>query len=48
MYSPSQWMTWSLGPRITAVEIEGSHDLAGDNPGALVKTVRDFLDANDL
>ena len=35
-------------PRITATELAGSHDLAGDNPEGLVKAVRDFLMRNDV
>jgi esterase len=35
-------------PRVTAIEIAGTHDLAGDNPDALVASVRDFLAANSL
>ena len=33
-----------LNPRLTGIAIEGGHDLAGDNPDALVATARDFLD----
>jgi pimeloyl-ACP methyl ester carboxylesterase len=32
-----------INPRITAIEIAGSHDLAGDNPEGLVGAVTDFL-----
>jgi pimeloyl-ACP methyl ester carboxylesterase len=35
-------------PRVTAVEIAGTHDLAGDNPDALVACLRDFLAASGL
>jgi pimeloyl-ACP methyl ester carboxylesterase len=35
-------------PRASAIEITGSHDLAGDNPDALVAAVRDFLNGNAL
>jgi esterase len=34
-------------PRVSGVEIAGSHDLAGDNPDELAAAVRDFLAAND-
>jgi hypothetical protein len=33
---------------VTAVEIAGTHDLAGANPDALVACLRDFLAANGL
>lgn len=33
----------AANPRLSAVEIAGGHDLAGDNPDALVAAVRDFL-----
>lgn len=32
-----------MNPRATAIEIDGSHDLAGDNPEGLAKAVRAFL-----
>lgn len=32
-------------PRCQAEEIEGSHDLAGDNPAGLARVLRKFLDA---
>jgi pimeloyl-ACP methyl ester carboxylesterase len=32
-----------INPRVTAIEIAGSHDLAGDNPEGLVGAVTDFL-----
>ena len=35
-------------PRLTAIELEGSHDLAGDNPDGLVGAMRDFLAANHI
>ncbi|MGZ3250543.1 MAG: alpha/beta fold hydrolase [Croceibacterium sp.] len=35
--------TRAANARIAAVELVGSHDLAGDNPDGLVTTVRDFL-----
>jgi pimeloyl-ACP methyl ester carboxylesterase len=35
-------------PRVTAIELAGSHDLAGDNPDGLVAAVRAFLMANAL
>jgi pimeloyl-ACP methyl ester carboxylesterase len=35
-------------PRLTGIEVAGSHDLAGDNPDGLVSAVRDFLAANAL
>jgi pimeloyl-ACP methyl ester carboxylesterase len=35
-------------PRITATELAGSHDLAGDNPEGLVRVIRDFLMRNDV
>jgi esterase len=34
--------------RIVGVEIAGSHNVAGDNPDGLVKTVREFLDASGV
>ena len=33
----------SLNPRATAIELAGSHDLAGDNPQGLSQAVNDFL-----
>jgi esterase len=38
----------AANPRARAIEIAGSHDLAGDNPDALVAAVRRFLDENAL
>ena len=32
-----------LNPRATAIELPGSHDLAGDNPEGLAKAVGGFL-----
>ena len=32
-----------LNPRVRAIEIEGSHDLAGDNPQGLSEAVNAFL-----
>jgi pimeloyl-ACP methyl ester carboxylesterase len=40
--------TRKANPRVTAIELAGSHDLAGDNPNGLVASVREFLAANDL
>ena len=37
----------AANPRITAVELTGSHDLAGDNPDGLVAVVREFLPRNE-
>ena len=33
----------SLNPRATAIELAGSHDLAGDTPQGLSQAVNDFL-----
>jgi pimeloyl-ACP methyl ester carboxylesterase len=33
----------AANPRIAAIELTGSHDLAGDNPDGLVAAVHDFL-----
>jgi pimeloyl-ACP methyl ester carboxylesterase len=33
----------TLNPRIKAIELAGSHDLAGDNPGGLAQAVNGFL-----
>jgi len=33
----------AANPRITAIELAGSHDLAGDNPDGLVAAVQNFL-----
>lgn len=33
----------AANPRIAAIELNGSHDLAGDNPDGLVAAVQDFL-----
>ena len=33
----------TLNPRLTAIELAGSHDLAGDNPDGLAAAVNDFL-----
>jgi pimeloyl-ACP methyl ester carboxylesterase len=38
----------SLNPRIRAIEIEGSHDLAGDNPHGLSSAINAFLNDFDL
>jgi pimeloyl-ACP methyl ester carboxylesterase len=38
----------AANPRLTAIQLAGSHDLAGDNPDGLVKAARDFLAANRL
>ncbi len=38
----------SLNPRTTAIELAGSHDLAGDNPEELAAAVNDFLAAAGL
>jgi pimeloyl-ACP methyl ester carboxylesterase len=35
-------------PRAKTIEIAGRHDLAGDNPEALVEAVREFLKTNHL
>jgi pimeloyl-ACP methyl ester carboxylesterase len=35
-------------PRVTGVELAGSHDLAGDNPDGLAKAVRSFLDRSGV
>jgi pimeloyl-ACP methyl ester carboxylesterase len=35
--------TRRVNPRVTAVELAGSHDLAGDNPDGLVDAVQTFL-----
>jgi len=32
-----------INPRVTAIEVAGTHDLAGDNPEGLVTAVTDFL-----
>jgi len=37
-----------LNPRARAVELSGSHDLAGDNPEGLAKAVRGFLSESAL
>lgn len=37
-----------LNPRATAIELRGSHDLAGDNPDGLAKAVNQFLADNKL
>ena len=33
----------ATNPRVTAIELPGSHDLATDNPEGLVAVVHDFL-----
>ncbi len=38
----------AVNPRVTAIELAGSHDLADDNPDGLVKAVCGFLAANRL
>jgi len=38
----------ALNPRTTALELKGSHDLAGDNPDGLAKTVNEFLAKSGL
>lgn len=37
-----------MNPRATAIELQGSHDLAGDNPDGLAKAVSDFLEKSGL
>jgi pimeloyl-ACP methyl ester carboxylesterase len=37
----------TANPRITAVEISGSHDLASDNPDGLVAAIRKFLEHSE-
>ncbi|MFN3657984.1 MAG: alpha/beta fold hydrolase [Pseudolabrys sp.] len=37
-----------INPRATAIELAGSHDLAGDNPEGLARAVSEFLDASGL
>ncbi len=37
-----------LNPRATAIELKGSHDLAGDNPQELARAVTDFLATSRL
>lgn len=37
-----------LNPRVTAIELAGSHDLAGDNPAGLAKAVGKFLAKSGL
>jgi pimeloyl-ACP methyl ester carboxylesterase len=37
-----------VNPRARAIGLEGSHDLAGDNPDGLAKTVNAFLADNGL
>ena len=32
-----------VAPRVQALELQGGHDLAGDNPDGLVKSVGQFL-----
>ncbi|MBM3528738.1 MAG: alpha/beta hydrolase [Alphaproteobacteria bacterium] len=38
----------ACNPRVTGIELESGHDLAGDNPDGLVRVLRSFLDANRL
>jgi pimeloyl-ACP methyl ester carboxylesterase len=38
----------TLNPRLNAIELAGSHDLAGDNPEGLAATVSNFLAGNKL
>ncbi len=37
----------AVNPRVTAIELQGSHDLAHDNPDGLVTAVRTFLEHNE-
>jgi pimeloyl-ACP methyl ester carboxylesterase len=37
-----------INPRVSAIELAGSHDLAGDNPDGLAAAVRKFLDEAGL
>ena len=37
-----------INPRVTGIELAGSHDLAGDNPDGLVRAIRSFLDEAGL
>ena len=38
----------STNPRVAALELDGSHDLANDNPQDLVAAVRNFVRENEL
>ena len=38
----------TLNPRLTAIELAGSHDLAGDNPAGLANAVNKFLNDRGL
>jgi pimeloyl-ACP methyl ester carboxylesterase len=37
----------AANPRISAIELEGSHDLANDNPDGLVAAIREYLEDNE-
>jgi pimeloyl-ACP methyl ester carboxylesterase len=37
----------AVNPLVTAIELQGSHDLASDNPAGLVAAVRQFLEKNE-
>lgn len=37
----------ATNPRVTAIELAGSHDLAADNPNGLVNMVQEFLRRNE-
>ena len=37
----------AANPRVTAIELAGSHDLAADNPDGLVGAVQEFLRRNE-
>lgn len=49
MFAPETLtMVRKANPRVAAVEIEGGHDLAGENEAGLVACVQEFLSTNHL
>jgi esterase len=37
----------AVNPRVTTIELQGSHDLANDNPDGLITAVHEFLEHNE-
>src|SRR3954465_5850202 len=46
MYSPSQWITWSLGPRITAVHLPPSRTSIAISSSAILYSGPPYQSAN--
>jgi pimeloyl-ACP methyl ester carboxylesterase len=46
--APTLEKTRQSNPRVQGIELEGSHDLANDNPDGLVSAIRSFLDTSNV